>query len=104
MSKFSSGDSVVLNGAVAEVIKMYTVGDIEYLRAYIEDEGVKTVCVEDVEVERVQSRFDELGSVSAGQLHPEHSAVSADWFDLRSQALRLRIAHEQGQLLWSRTS
>ena len=97
--EFSSGDSVVLNGAVAEVIKMYSVGDIEYLRAYIEDEGVKTVCVEDVEVERVQSRFDELGSVSPGQLHPEHSAVSADWFDLRSQALRLRIAHEQGQLL-----
>jgi len=38
--------------------------------------------------------------MTADQLHPDHDAVSAEWFDLRrSQALQLQIAHEQGQLL-----
>jgi len=34
--------------------------------------------------------------MTADQLHPDHDAVSAEWFDLRSQALQLQIAHEQG--------
>ncbi|MBS3761421.1 MAG: DEAD/DEAH box helicase, partial [Halodesulfurarchaeum sp.] len=65
----------------------------------IEDTGVKTVCVDDVEIEPKPNRAGALEPANADQLHPDHDAVSAEWFDLRSQALRLKIAHEQGQLL-----
>ncbi|MDT3436705.1 SNF2-related protein, partial [Haloarcula sp. 1CSR25-25] len=95
----ASGDSIFLNGTAAEVIKTYSVGDLDYLRAYVEDAGVKTVCIDDVEVEPKRDQLGELRSASAEQLHPDHEAVSAEWFDLRSQALQLQIAHEQGQLL-----
>ena len=95
----SPGDAIRLNDTPAEVIKTYAVGDLEYLRAYVENAGVKTVCLDDVEVEREDGGLDELTPESADELHPDHEAVSAEWFDLRSRALRLRIAHEQGQLL-----
>ena len=96
---YAPGDEILLNGATAEVIKTYSVGSLDYLRAYIEDEGVKTVCIDDVDIESKPGTLDGLDPAAADQLHPEHDAVSAAWFDLRSQALRLRIAHEQGQLL-----
>ena len=38
-----SGDEILLNGTPAEVIKTYSIGDLDYLRAYIKDVGVKTV-------------------------------------------------------------
>jgi len=99
MRSLAAGDSILLNGSDAEVIKTYSVGDLEYLRAYVEDVGVKTVCIDDVEIEQQRDQFNELESASADHLHPDHEAVSAEWFDLRSQALQLQIAHEQGQLL-----
>ena len=99
MNTLESGDTILLNGSPAEVIKTYSVGDLDYLRAYIQDSGVKTVCIDDVEIELVQEPLGELDPATADQLHPDHEAVSADWFDLRSQALQLQIAHEQGQLL-----
>ena len=94
-----SGDTIHLNGSPAEVIKTYAVGDLEYLRAYIEDSGVKTVCIDDVDIELTDEPLGALDPANADQLHPDHEAVAADWFDLRSQALQLQIAHEQGQLL-----
>ncbi|WP_251330653.1 helicase-related protein [Haloplanus pelagicus] len=99
MNSFDPGDSIRLNGTPAEVIKTYSVGDLEYLRAYVEDAGVKTVCIDDVEIESKRNRLAELEPASADKLHPDHEAVSAEWFDLRSQALQFQIAHEQGQLL-----
>ena len=99
MNEFEPGDAIRLNGTAAEVITTHSVGDLDYLRAYVEDRGVKTVCIEDVEVEPKRDRLGELTPAAAEQLHPGHEAVSAEWFDLRSQALRLQIAHEQGQLL-----
>jgi len=94
-----SGDQILINGTPAEVINTYSVGDLDYLRAYIEDVGVKTVCIDDVDIEAKQDSVSALEPATANQLHPDHEAVSADWFDLRSQALQLQIAHEQGQLL-----
>ena len=94
-----SGETIYLNGSPAEVIKTYAVGDLEYLRAYIEDSGVKTVCIDDVDIELTDEPLGALDPANADQLHPDHEAVAADWFDLRSQALQLQIAHEQGQLL-----
>ena len=94
-----SGETIHLNGSPAEVIKTYAVGDLEYLRAYIEDSGVKTVCIDDVDIELTDEPLGALDPANADQLHPDHEAVAADWFDLRSQALQLQIAHEQGQLL-----
>ncbi|MFC7074184.1 helicase-related protein [Halovenus rubra] len=94
-----SGDAILLNNQPAEVIKTYSVGDLDYLRAYVENVGVKTVCIDDVNIEPKQEQLGALGTVTAGELHPDHDAVSAEWFDLRSQALQLQIAHEQGQLL-----
>ncbi len=99
MVKYSSGDTILLNGTPAEIIKTYAVGDLDYVRAYVEDAGVKTVCVDDVEIEPKREQLGVLEPTTADQLHPDHDAVSAEWFDLRSQALQLEIAHEQGQLL-----
>ena len=99
MNDFEPGDAILLNRTPAEVIKTYSVGDLDYLRAYVEDAGVKTVCIDDVEIEPKRERSGELSPAAAEQLHPDHEAVSAERFDLRSQALRLQIAHEQGQLL-----
>ncbi|WP_209309515.1 helicase-related protein [Haloarcula amylovorans] len=93
------GDSILLNDQPAEVIKTYSVGDLDYLRAYLENVGVKTVCIDDVNIESKREQLGALDTATAGQLHPNHDAVSAEWFDLRSQALQLQIAHEQGQLL-----
>ena len=99
MTDYASGDAILLNGRPAEIIKTDSVGDLDYLRAYVVDEGVKTVCIADVEIEPQPDRLGQLEPASADRLHPDHDAVSAEWFDLRSQALRLQIAHEQGQLL-----
>ncbi|WP_254526159.1 helicase-related protein [Natrinema caseinilyticum] len=99
MNDFEPGDAILLNGQPAEVIKTYSVGDLDYLRAYVENVGVKTVCIDDVNIEPKREQLGALDTTTAGQLHPDHDAVSAEWFDLRSQALQLQIAHEQGQLL-----
>jgi len=94
-----TGDTILLNDNPAEVIKTYSVGNLDYLRAYVEDVGVKTVCIADVDIEPQREQLGALEPMTADQLHPDHDAVSAEWFDLRSQALQLQIAHEQGQLL-----
>ncbi|MWG35300.1 helicase-related protein [Halomarina oriensis] len=99
MDSLNPGATIRLNDNPAEVIKTYSVGDLGYLRAYVEDVGVKTVCVDDVEIEQRLEQFDALDPTTADRLHPDHEAVSAEWFDLRSQALQLQIAHGQGQLL-----
>lgn len=96
---FSPGQQIVLNGTSAEVIQTRTVGDIEYLRAYIDGEGVKTVCLDDVDVQPHQTGLERLPSQQLDDLHPDHDSVSAQWFDLHTQATKLKLAHEQGQLL-----
>jgi len=98
-TELNPGDSVLLNDSPAEVIRTYSVGGLDYLRAYVENVGVKTVCIEDVDIEPIQKPLGELDPTTADKLHPDYEAVSADWFDLRSQALQLQISHEQGQLL-----
>lgn len=99
MDDLNPGDRILLNSTDAEVIKTYTVGDITYLRAYVEETGVKTVCLDDVEIQAKHDGIGKLRSVAPEQLHPDHESVSAEWFDLRAQALQLQIAHERGQLL-----
>ena len=96
---FSPGQQIVLKGTSAEVIQTRTVGDIEYLRAYIDGEGVKTVCLNDVDVQPHQTGLDRLPSQRLDDLHPAHEAVSAQWFNFHTQATELKLAHEQGQLL-----
>ena len=98
-STFSPGQQVVLNGKSAEVIQTRTVGSIEYLRAYIHGVGVKTVCLDDVDVQPHQTGLERLLGQQLGDLHPNHDSVSAQWFDLHTQATKLKLAHEQGQLL-----
>jgi len=96
MQDLAPGDTILLNDNPAEVIKTYSVGNLDYLRAYVEDVGVKTVCIADVDIEPQREQLGALEPMTADQLHPDHDAVSAEWFDLRSQALQLQIAHEQG--------
>jgi superfamily II DNA or RNA helicase len=103
-ARFSPGQQVILNGTSAEVIRTRTVGDIDYLRAYIEGEGVKTVCLDDVDVQQRQAPIEGLSSQQLDSLHPGHDAVSAQWFDLHTQARQLQLAHEQGKLLSISTS
>jgi len=51
MQDLAPGDTILLNDNPAEVIKTYSVGNLDYLRAYVEDVGVKTVCIADVDIE-----------------------------------------------------
>jgi len=50
MQDLAPGDTILLDDP-AEVIKTYSVGNLDYLRAYVEDVGVKTVCIADVDIE-----------------------------------------------------
>ncbi len=95
MNDFEPGDTIVLDGADAEVIKTHSVGDIDYLRAHVDDAGVKTVCIDDVEIETECDRIGSLAPETADRLYPDHGVVSAERYDLRSRALRPQIAHEQ---------
>ncbi|AXG08428.1 helicase-related protein [Haloplanus rubicundus] len=95
---YEPGDRVRINDQPAEVIRTDSVGDIEYLRAYIEGVGAKTISVADVEIKPIGSQLDDLPE-NFEQFHPAHEAVDAERFDLRMEALNLTIAHEQGQLL-----
>ena len=88
----TSGDQILLNGTPAEVITTTQMGDLLYLRVYVEDEGVKSVCAEDVDVE---PRHSTQGTEPKNPLE----GLSADRFDLRTQAVRFRLAHQRGQLL-----
>ena len=98
-ANFSPGQRVMLNGSRAEVIQTQTVGNLDYIRAYIDGKGVKTVCLDDVDVEPCQDQLKTLASQQLDELHPNHDTVSAQWFDLHTQATKLKLAHEQGQLL-----
>lgn len=94
----SPGDRIKLNGDPAEVIRTYKVGGLPYLRVFVEDHGTKTVCLEHVSIEYGEDVLESLNN-HVMELHPRHDAVSAEWFDLRMEALQLKIAHEQSQLL-----
>lgn len=98
------GDRVLLDGNPAEVIRTEMIGDLPYVRVYIDGRGPKTVCLDDVTIEPQSNTLHSLTNIDPGALHPSHEVVSADQFDLRTQALRLRLAHEQGQLLSLNTS
>jgi len=91
--------AITLNGEPAEVITTSQIGDLEYVRVYVEETGVKTVRIDDVEITPRQHPQELSETIAAEELHPGHAAVSAEWFDLRTQALTLEIAHAQGQLL-----
>lgn len=96
--ELSPGDRIEVDGRPAEVINTNAVGNVQYLRAYIEDIGVKTVSLSDVEITPLPDTIESLtGSVD--ELHPNHDEVAADRFDLRMEGLNLILAHEQGQLL-----
>jgi superfamily II DNA or RNA helicase len=95
---FEPGQRVRIDDREGEVIRTYSVGDIQYLRVYIAGIGAKTVSLSDVEVSTLNSPLDGLDA-TADELHPRHDAVAADRFDLRMEALNLTLAHEQGQLL-----
>lgn len=96
---FVPGQQFLLNDAPAEVIQTQVVGDLQSLRASIEDVGVTTGCLDDVDVEHRRAQLDVHSSPNVTELHPAHDVVSARWFDLHTQATRLKLAHEQGKLL-----
>lgn len=98
------GDRILLEGQPAEVIHTKQVGELPYVRVYIDGEGPKTVCIDDVTIQPQDAAPASLKDIDPGDLHPGHEAVNADLFDLNTQALRLQLAHEQGQLLSLNTS
>lgn len=85
------GDKIRLNGKSAEVIRVHEVGGAPYLRAVIEGDGIKSVSLADVTVEKEEE--DELDAI------PLDDIQSAEHFDLRVRAIQLRLAHNQGKLL-----
>jgi SNF2 family DNA or RNA helicase len=92
IEQLDAGEQILLDGQPAEVITVQKMGEMPFLRAYVEDEGVKSVCLEDVEVERIQENGEEGYELDL-------EALSPDRFDLRTQAMRFRLAHQRGQLL-----
>ena len=64
-SDFEPGDRIKLNGGLAEVIRAYKVGDLPYLRVYIEGEGAKTVCVEHVSIESADDALSTLDGLNS---------------------------------------
>ena len=97
VEKLDSGDKVLIDGEDAEVIRTYTVGDLDYIRAVI-DGDTRSICLDDVSISKKSGRteFDELDT---SDLDPLSGKFSAKKFDLRTEALQLRLAHEQNQLL-----
>ena len=92
IDQLDSGERILLDGQPAEVITVQQIGELPYLRVYVEGEGVKSVCAEDVEVERIQENGEQPEDLDL-------EALSAERFDLRTQAMRFRLAHQRGQLL-----
>jgi ERCC4-related helicase len=92
IDQLDSGERILLDGQPAEVITVQQIGELPYLRVYVEGEGVKSVCAEDVEVERIQENGETTDDIDL-------DALSAERFDLRTQAMRFRLAHQRGQLL-----
>jgi len=95
---FEPGDRIRLNGDPAEVIRTYEVGTSHISgstsRGMVRRRSVSTTSP----VEPSSDALDTLEDQVA-ELHPRHEAVSSEWFDLRTEALQLKMAHEQGQLL-----
>jgi len=92
IEQLDPGEQIRLDGRPAELITVEQVGGLPYLRVFVEGESVKSVCAEHVEVERIQ----EDGDANAGQ---DLDRLGAERFDLRTQAMRFRLAHQRGQLL-----
>ncbi|MFB6199553.1 MAG: helicase-related protein, partial [Candidatus Nanohaloarchaea archaeon] len=92
-----SGDKVLIDGEEAEVIRTYTVGDLRYVRAVIDGE-TRSVCLEDVSITKTSDET-KLTDLDISDLDPLSGRFSAKKFDLRTEALQLRLAHEQNQLL-----
>jgi SNF2 family DNA or RNA helicase len=92
VEQLDSGEQILLDGQPAEVITVRRVGELPYLRAYVEGEGVKSVCAEDVDIKRHQENGEQEEALRLEDL-------SAERFDLRTQAMRFRLAHQRGQLL-----
>ncbi|MCS3658142.1 superfamily II DNA or RNA helicase [Salinibacter ruber] len=92
VEQLDPGEQILLDGQPAEVIKVEHVGEMPFLRVYIEGEGVKSVGAEDVDVERHPENGESEEALGPG-------ALSAERFDLRTQAMRFRLAHQRGQLL-----
>ena len=86
------GDHILLDGRTTEVITVKKIGELPYLRVYVEGDGVKSVCAEDVKIEHLPR------ATAAGQA-PSLEELSTKRFDLRTQAMRFRLAHQRGQLL-----
>ena len=76
-------------------------GELPFLRVYLEGQGLKTVCARHVDVEVRSDPADQLGD---GGGEESSGRWSPDWFDLRARAARLRLAFDQGQLLSLSTS
>ena len=82
----ASGDTILLNGTAAEVIKTYSVGDLDYLRAYVENAGVKTVCIDDVDIEQ---KGDQLGDLEPSILTTRRSQPSGSTCVPKPSSFRL---------------
>ncbi len=92
VEQLDPGEQILLDGQPAEVIKVEHVGEMPFLRVYIEGEGVKSVGAEDVDIQRHPENGESEEALDPG-------ALSAERFDLRTQAMRFRLAHQRGQLL-----
>jgi len=82
LNELEPGTRIVLDGRPAEVVRAYRMGELPFLRVYLEDQGLKTVCARHVEIEVRKDPTDHLGDAGAQE---SAGRWSPDWFDLRAR-------------------
>jgi len=100
---FDPGEKVIIDGKEAEVISCKEIGDTPYLRVVVAG-STKNICTEDVSIERKSHSYQPLAELKSSEINPNHEAISANQFDMKTDAVRLQLGYKQDQLLSISTS
>ena len=100
---FDPGEKVIIDGKEAEVISFQEIGEVPYLRVVVNG-STKNICTEDVSIERKSHSYQPLKNLKPLEIDPTHEAVSANQFDMKTDAIRLQLGYKQDQLLSISTS
>jgi len=100
---YEAGEKIIVDGEEGEVISFQEIGDVPYVRVVINGE-TKNICTEDVSIERKEHSYQHLENLDEHEIKPINETVSADQFDMRTDAIRLQLGYKQDKLLSISTS
>jgi len=101
--KYEAGEEIIVDGREAEVISFQEIGDVPYVRVVL-DGDTKNICTEDVSIERKERSYQHLENLDEHEIQPTNETLSADQFDMRTDAIKLQLGYEQDKLLSISTS